>query len=319
MTDITRGQARTYTAPAMNKRPDLATPGSLALAANSNRRADLVAALTAADGTRLAMRRWGLVAGAPARGTVLIVHGLGEHIGRYEHVASRLCDWGFEVVGYDHRGHGLSQGPRGGLRRDGDLLDDLARILDRVREESPGPIVLLGHSMGGQVAARFVAGRMRPVDALVLSSPALDVGLSAFHRRLLRLMLALAPDLGLPNGLDADFISHDREVVRAYRSDPLVHGKVTARLVRAIVDGGAAALEAAAQWQVSTLLMWAGADRLVAPRGSAGFAAKAPPERVQSHCFETLYHELFNEPEKEQVFAMLRDWLDQRFPPGTAS
>lgn len=267
--------------------------------------------LAVADGTLLKLRRW--TAPHQPRGTVLIVHGLGEHSGRYHHVAQRLHGAGWAALGYDHRGHGLSPGPRGGLRRADDLLTDLATVLDAAQALDAQPIVLLGHSMGGLVAARFVVARIRPVAGLVLSSPALDAGLSGFNLALLRLMQALAPGLPLPNGLDAGFISHDPAVVQAYRDDPLVHGKVTARLVRFIVDAGVATREQAADWTVPTLLMWAGADRLVNPQGSAEFAAHAPPDMVSAHCFAQHYHELFNEVEREPVLALLAQWLDEHF------
>ena len=270
----------------------------------------------ARDGTRLMLRRWSQVRSGQGaeRGTMVLVHGLGEHIGRYDHVAARLRHWGFAVVGFDQRGHGCSQGPRGGLRRSDDLLEDLAVVVDLARQGRAGQLVLLGHSMGGQVAASFVAGRIRPVEGLVLSSPALDPGLSAFNRGLLALMSRLAPDFALSSRLDARLVSHDPQVERDYRDDSLVHGLVTARLVRAIVDGGAQVRRQASQWSVPTLLMWAGADKLVAPSGSAEFAARAPGAVVEAHCFEHDFHEVFNEPDKEQVFARLRDWLDRHVP-----
>lgn len=274
--------------------------------------ASTLSELALADGTRLALRHWPAPA-APARGTVLLVHGLGEHSGRYEHVAQWLRGQGFQVVAYDHRGHGCSQGPRGGLRRPDDLLEDLAAVLDQVRAQAPAPLVLLGHSMGGLVAARFVAGALRPVEGLVLSSPALDPGLSGPQRALLALMHALAPDLPVPNGLRVRDVSHDDAVVQAYMDDPLVHATVTARLVRFIVDGGRQVRAQAAQWRVPTLLMWAGADRLVAPAGSAAFAARAPAGVVEARCFEAMRHEIFNEPDNDAVFACLQRWLDARF------
>jgi alpha-beta hydrolase superfamily lysophospholipase len=133
--------------------------------------------LTMADGLQINVREWPC---EDARGTVIIVHGLGEHIGRYEHVAQQLLQTGRNVVGYDHRGHGASAGRRGAMPRNDSMLRDLAVVIDAVRTRQPGPLVLLGHSMGGLIAARMVAGGLeaskpewyRPVDALVLSSPA---------------------------------------------------------------------------------------------------------------------------------------------------
>jgi alpha-beta hydrolase superfamily lysophospholipase len=249
------------------------------------------------------------------------VHGLGEHCGRYGAVADDLGRWGWAVVGYDQRGHGLAGGKRGGLRRPDDLLADLATIVDHLRAEAPGmgsridPLVLLGHSMGGVVAAQFVARAMRPVDGLVLSSPALDPGLSRVQRIQLAIGSALVPGLAQSNQLDPTRISHDPAAVRAYIEDPLVHDRVTARLARAIVEGGAEVLRAAPAWQVRTLLIWAGSDRLVSPAGSAAFAASAPAPPVHAKCFAPLYHEILNEADAEPVFTELHHWLNRYFPP----
>jgi len=252
-----------------------------------------------------------------ARGSVLIVHGLGEHIGRYAHVVRQLNAWGWSVLGYDQRGHGRSGGARGGLPHGDDLLLDLARLIDTLRATWPGPLVLLGHSMGGLLAARFVSGALgtpapwsRPVDALVLSSPALDPGMNAGQKLLLALLGRLAPSLALGNGLKPEWISRDAQVVRNYVADPLVHNRVTPRLVRFIVDGGRAVAERAADWTLPTLLLYAGSDRCVSPAGSAGFAAAAPQAFVAVHEFRPLFHEIFNEPEQAEVLGVLHVWLD---------
>ena len=269
---------------------------------------------TAADGENLAVQDWPLLEGT-SRGTVLLVHGLGEHVGRYDAVARRLNAWGFAVRGYDQYGHGESGGPRGGLTGEMRLLDDLADMVDatRARMAAHQPLVLLGHSM---VAARFVSMHLRPVDALVLSSPALDPGLNAVQKLLLATLPRILPNLRVGNGLDAQYLSHDPAVVAAYLADPLCHDRISARLARFIADGGPATVARAAHWSVPTLLMWAGADKLVNPAGSRAFAAAAPRGVVQSHGFEPLFHELFNEsPElADPVFALLRQWLLQHCP-----
>jgi alpha-beta hydrolase superfamily lysophospholipase len=265
------------------------------------------------DGMALQLRHWPAPGG---RGTVLVVHGLGEHIGRYGHVAAHLNTWGWSVLGYDQRGHGRSDGPRGRIGHADDLPNDLSRVIDALRGASTGPLVLLGHSLGGLVAARFVAGGLdpaanwyRPVDALVLSSPALDPGLSTGQKLLLALLGRLAPNLAVGNGLDPKWLSHDAAVVRRYIDDPLVHDRIAPRLARFIVDGSRVVHECAPQWTLPTLLLYAGSDRCVAPAGSAGFAAAAPQARVAVHEFRPLYHEIFNEPEQDSVFAVLNEWL----------
>ncbi len=272
---------------------------------------------TASDGDNLALQEWPLAKGAPLRGAVVLVHGLGEHVGRYDEVARHLNAWGFAVRGYDQYGHGESGGVRGALPSNERLLDDLADVVDATRMRLPDgkPLVLLGHSMGGLVAGRFIALKRRVVDALVLSSPALDPGLNPLQKLLLAIVPKVAPNLTLGNGLDEQYISHDPATIEAYRRDPLVHDRISGRLAKFIADGGPATVALAAQWRVPTLLMYAGADKLVNPAGSRAFAAAAPKEVVTAHCFEAHYHELFNELDRAPVFAMLRQWLDQQFPP----
>jgi alpha-beta hydrolase superfamily lysophospholipase len=270
---------------------------------------------TASDGDNLAVQDWPLDTGVPFRGVVLIVHGLGEHAGRYDHVAQQLNAWGFAVRGYDQCGHGESSGLPGSLPTDTRLLDDLADIIDstRARMEPGTPLILLGHSMGGLVTGRFVSLGMRKVDALIMSSPALNPGMNAFQKLLVAVLPKIAPNLRVGNGLNPSFISHDPAVVQAYTSDPLVHDRISARLARFFATEGPATVASAAQWKVPTLLMYAGADRLVNPQGSRDFAAAAPKDLVTTVCFDALYHEIFNESDATPVFAAMQRWLDQRF------
>jgi alpha-beta hydrolase superfamily lysophospholipase len=270
---------------------------------------------TASDGDNLAVQDWPLAEDQALRGVVLVVHGLGEHAGRYDAVARRLNDWGFAVRGYDHYGHGDSDGIRGALPTPTRLLDDLADLVDstRARIGPATPLLLLGQSMGGLIASSFVAQNLRPVQGLVMSSPALDPGLSSFQRFLLALLPRIAPNFSVSNGLDLAYLSHDPEVARAYKADPRVHDRISGRLARFIADGGPWVISQAPQWKTPTLLMYGGADRLVNPAGSRSFAAAAPRDVVSAHCFEDLYHEIFNELDPEPVFARLKAWLDERF------
>lgn len=270
---------------------------------------------TAHDGSNLALMEWPLADGVRARGTVLIVHGLGEHAGRHNHVAERLNTWGFAVRSYDQYGHGDSDGKPGALPTDTYLLDNLADILDATRQRmSPGlPLILLGHSLGGLVAARLVSLNLREVDGLVLSSPALDAGMNPLQKLLVSVLPRIAPNLRVGNGLDPDMLSHVEDVVQEYRKDPLVHDRISARLARFIADAGPAVLAGVPQWRTPTLLMYAGADTLVNPAGSRAFAQAAPRSIVESHHFESMYHEIFNEVDRETVFACLKSWLDAKF------
>ncbi len=269
----------------------------------------------ASDGDNVVIQDWPLEAGVRVRGVVILVHGLGEHAGRYDHVARQLNAWGFAVRGYDQCGHGESGGAPGSLPTDTRLLDDLADIVDstRARMNKGTPLIVLGHSMGGLVAGRFVSLGIRPVDGLVMSSPALNPGLSALQKLLVAVLPKLFPSLRVGNGVNASFISHDPAVVAAYLSDKLVHDRISARLARFIATAGPATVALASSWKVPTLLMYAGDDRLVAPQGSRDFAVAAPAAVVTTHCFEGLYHEIFNELDATPVFAALCKWLDQRF------
>ncbi|RYY70043.1 MAG: alpha/beta fold hydrolase, partial [Comamonadaceae bacterium] len=194
----------------------------------------IVSTYTTGSGDNLAVHDWLLSPGRPPRGQVLLVHGLGEHAGRYEHVANRLNDWGFAVRGYDHHGHGDSGGNRGALPEAMRLVDDLADLADNARRRmGPDvPLLLLGHSLGGLVAAAVVARGMVQVDALVLSSPALATWLNPVQKLLLAVVPKIAPNLAVGNGLDAAYLSHDPAVVDAYLADPRVHDRVSGRLAR---------------------------------------------------------------------------------------
>ena len=267
--------------------------------------------LNLAPGLQLALRDWPLADATAMRAQVLIVHGLGEHSGRYEHVAQQLNGWGYAVRSFDLWGHGLSDGERGSMRDEHALLDDLAAVVDHTRKAmAPGQsLVLLGHSLGGLLAARFVSLRMRPIDALVLSSPALDPGLNGFQKLLLATLPGIAPNLRVGNGLQVKYLSHDPAVVAAYQADPLVHDRISARLALFIAQAGREVLATAPQWSTPTLLLFAGQDKLVSPQGSRDFLKLAPGAMVQSLCFEALFHEIFNETEAGGVFAALQQWL----------
>jgi alpha-beta hydrolase superfamily lysophospholipase len=258
-----------------------------------------MAPLITADGLHLARVIW--PASERPRGTVLIVHGLGEHAERYVRLAADLATAGWAVQAFDQRGHGASEGARGDIATPTSLQDDLALLLDTLNDErAPQPLVLLGHSMGGTVAASLLAdGRGDGVEALVLSSPAFDLGLDALQK----IRLAVG------SGLSPQWISRDAQVVRDYIDDTRVHNRVTPLLARFIVSAGRRVLGSAAQWRLPTLLLWSGADRCVSPRGSAAFAAAAPKYFVRRRCFDGLAHEIFNEPERDFVVGALIDFL----------
>ena len=276
------------------------------------------------DGLSLMLRHWPASEHIEPRGAVCVVHGLGEHIGRYERLAKMLCEWGWSVFGFDLRGHGSSEGAPGVLNQSDDLLCDLAAVLDAIRQKTSNQkLVLLGHSLGGLVVARFVAALAAPnenaqwqrqVDLCVLSSPALALHLSIVQKVLLKTVAALMPNLALNNGLNPEWLCTDAEVVRAYRSDPQVHNRISGRLAQFMIESSEIVKRRAAFWETPTLLLYSGQDRCVCANGSANFASVAPKPLVEAHVYEELRHEILNEPETAGVYLALQDWLERRLP-----
>ena len=265
-----------------------------------------------ADGVGLRVRDWG-----EGRGPgVYLLHGLGEHVARHDPLARWLSLRGWRVRGHDHVGHGGSAGRRGVLAHERQLIEHASALVGRFAEELGAPPVLLGHSMGGALAAQLVACERLPVRGLVLSSPALDTGIGPAQRALGALLFRLAPDLAVGNGLDPQALSHDPEVVRRYRQDPLVHDRISARLLRWLVSAGEQARQAAGTLAVPTLLQVAGADRLVSPEGSRVFARAAPENLLTLRWYDRLFHEIYNEQatDRRPVLADLDDWLRRLSP-----
>ncbi|MES2091087.1 MAG: lysophospholipase, partial [Pseudomonadota bacterium] len=228
-------------------------------------------------------------------------------------------NWGWSVESYDQRGHGHSEGPRGGLAQHDDLLRDLGAVVQVVRHEATtGPVVLMGHSLGGLVVGGYAAGLtesrvaswLLPVDGVVMVSPALEAPLTLLQRGLMLTVGRLFLDMTVSTGFDPVLISRDPAVVQAYRDDPLIHDRISPRLARFILDEGAATLERAHRWNTPTLVVYAGADGIVHPQGSAKFVRAAPQNFVCGHAFPGLAHEILNEPEQAEVFAVLKPWLE---------
>jgi alpha-beta hydrolase superfamily lysophospholipase len=279
------------------------------------------AQFAAGDGLLLTRQAW-RPEGAPAA-VLAVVHGYGEHGGRYRGLAENMGARGYALHVYDLRGHGRSAGRRGHLGRFTDYLDDTAVFLDAVREEQPGrPLYLLGHSLGGLIAAAYLEDR--PADALaglILSSPFLRLGMPVPPLKLsaARLLSLVAPAVNVGNTVVAAALSHDQEVVRAYGADPLNHHVATARWAAEVVAAQSAALSAAGRIRLPLLLLYADADAVADPDASRELLAGAGSADKTAHCYEGFYHEIFNETGRDTVFADLAAWLEARTPAGGAS
>ena len=263
--------------------------------------------LAAADGTKIFVRDWPLEA---ARSGVVLMHGLGEHSGRYAHVARFFNQQGYAVRGYDHRGHGRSGGARGDVPAIDTLIEDAQLAIEHFARDFAAPPLLLGHSMGGLYAAYYATRGISPLSGLILSSPALAIRLSGAQQLLVRLLEAIAPGFGIANGLDVRYLSHRQDVIDAYTSDPLVHRKISARLLKSMQAAVAYSQTRAPDLATRTLLLVAGEDRLVDASGSAAFHAKLAQGVGTLRTYPDLYHEIFNETDADRVFADVRAWLD---------
>ncbi|MDB5989236.1 MAG: lysophospholipase [Herbaspirillum sp.] len=267
--------------------------------------------LQSADGTTLFYREW--LVDDPC-GAVLMVHGLGEHGGRYVELAGIFNAMGLSVRIQDHRGHGRSGGARGSIAQSHDFLHDLKLAFDDFAKAQRTVPFLFGHSLGGLIAARFATGGFAQVRGLMLSSPALAIYLSGFQRLLLALGSVLAPGLAVASGLPPDAVSHDDEVQRNYGVDELNHRKVAPRVVRFMLDAMAHSIDDAALFTTPVLLQFAGKDLLVDPVGAERFYAKLPAAHKTRHRYEDAFHEIFNEalPLRHRVQQDLIVWMREQ-------
>ncbi len=264
-----------------------------------------------ADGTNLRTLHW-LAAGEPWA-VAEIVHGLGEHGGRYDNVAEALTGAGIDTWAYDHRGNGGSGGPRVYVERWPILHDDLEARLTTLRDANPGlPLILYGHSLGGLMACGYVlSGRDRLLpDALVLSAPALESGLASWKKSLAGTFTGIVPKLMIANGLPEGGLSRDPAVeARAY-ADPLCSTKSTVRWgaeAFAEQDRVVALLPTIDAMPVPTYILHGGADPIVPVGASAVFEGKG---RTTRRVHEGLRHEQHHEPEHEAVLAEVVAWLE---------
>ncbi|MDF1502760.1 alpha/beta hydrolase [Roseisolibacter sp. H3M3-2] len=274
-----------------------------------------------ADGTRIVLRTWPAegAQNGPATGALFLVHGLGEHARRYDHVARAVAALGVEVRSYDQRGFGRSGGARGTVPTPEALVDDAAELFARYAGErraagDAAPPFVLGHSMGGCVVARAVtAGRIAP-RGMVLSSPALVPRMGAADRWATALGERLIPNVRVPHRLPMHRLSHDPAVEAAVRADADAHDRITARLAAFMRRAGAAAIDDARRCAVPTLLLVAGDDHFVDPDGARRFHANLPPGVGTLRVYDALWHEVFNEraEDRARVLDDLTAWLRGR-------
>ena len=263
------------------------------------------------DGLDMYGRAWA-PEGAP-KAVLLLVHGLGEHIGRYDHVAAALTDNGYAMLGSDLRGHGRSGGPRGHTPSREAFMLDIDSLVKQAEARYPGTRQFLyGLSSGGILVLNYILRRQQTLAGAVVSAPGLrsPVLEQKFKITLARVMGTLLPTVAIPSGLDASMLSHNKEVVERYKRDPLVHDRVSLAMGKIVPDMIPGIFEHAGELNIPLLILHGTEDKIVYARGSREFAEKAG-EKVTLREWDGMYHELHNEPEQQQVFAYMLDWLDK--------
>jgi len=264
------------------------------------------------DGLQMYSKGWA-PKGKP-KGTICLVHGHGEHIGRYEHVAAALTEQGYALLGFDLRGHGKSAGPRGHTPSYEALMDDIAVYFGQIEARYPGlPRFSYGHSLGGNLVLNYALRRKPALRGVIATGPWLKLAFDPPASKVLlgKMMNNILPGFTQASGLETAALSHDPVVVKAYENDPLVHDKISARMFVSTYDSGLWALEHASEFPLPLLLMHGTADRLTSAEASRHFG-EAGGKQVTLKLWDGWYHEIHNEPEKVQVFKVMTDWLAAR-------
>lgn len=268
--------------------------------------------VAARDGTPLLLRRWPSDAGV-AWASVVLVHGLAEHSGRWEHVGAQLSRAGLDVEAMDLRGFGASGGRRAWVDRWSQFHDDLEERIVAARARSNAPVVLYGHSMGGLVALGYVLdGRARP-DLLVASAPAIASAIPTWKQLLARLLGRVAPTMLISNGLDATDLSHDPAVVAAYGPDPLNVHKSTAGLGQRAFAEQVRVSGSLDRLTIPTLVIHGGEDRIVPTATSEALDGRPG---VTRRVYPGIRHELHNEPQGPAILDEIVAWLRDHLPHG---
>ena len=249
------------------------------------------------------------------RGVVILAHGLGEHARRYDHVAARFGREGLITFALDHRGHGRSGGKRVLVKDISEYTGDFDTLVGIAATEHPGLTrIVLGHSMGGGIVFAYGVEHPDDYDLMVLSGPAVaaQLAVSPLLRRVAKTMGAIAPGLPL-QALDASAVSRDPAVVDAYNTDPLVyHGKIPGGVARALLTVGETMQQRAPSLTAPLLVVHGSDDRLIPVEGSRQLVAAVGSSDVELKIYPGLFHEVFNEPEQEQVLDDVVSWINAR-------
>jgi len=266
-----------------------------------------------ARGTRIYYQSW--MPPRKVKAVLVIAHGIGEHGGRYAHVADYFTKRDFAVWAYDFRGHGRSEGKRGHVDSFDDYLDDLGQMIRIAKDHSPGvKMFLLGHSLGGLIAPLYAEKHAGDVDGLIASGPALreKMRISPVSAFMAKLFSGVLPTFTSGTGLDPNLLSHDKEIVRKYVEDPLVHKVATARWFTEYRRAQEETMLLADKFTLPCLIIQGGADGIVDPTVATELYRRVKGPDKTLKVYDGFYHESLNEIGKETVLADIDNWLSAR-------
>jgi len=265
------------------------------------------------DKTKIFAQKW-LPENDP-RAAIIIVHGLGEHSSRYAHIAKMLNEENIAVFGFDHRGHGKSGGSRGDIPSYDIACDDIDELIKIVRTEFPViSIFLYGHSLGGAIVLNYGLTRNSQIKGIICTSPGLGTSdpIPAIQMILVKFLSGIAPKVAINNGLDVGNLSHDQNVIQAYKNDPLVHPKISTRLALELITNGPKMIQKADQFKYPLLLLQGEEDHLVNPKLTKQFAENAANTNIRYIQFPYFYHEMQNEFNNEDFLLSIKKWLNEQ-------
>ncbi|MDD5456304.1 MAG: lysophospholipase [Candidatus Margulisbacteria bacterium] len=263
----------------------------------------------AEDGINLSARCW--LPETTPKAVIILVHGIGEHSGRYEELAAFFTANNICIMAFDLRGHGKSEGKRGHTPSYSNWMKDLKIFIDICRKKFPDlPFILYGHSLGGNLAINYILRYKPELAGAIATSPELRLAFKpAFWKRWLAQFINFCwPSLTMPSGLEVDFISHDPQVIEAYKVDPLVHDRISARCYTGFMKAGEWAIKNSSNLCLPLLLLHGSEDHITSAPASEEFASKAGKLCV-FRLWNGYYHELHNELEKAKVFNYILDWI----------
>jgi len=266
--------------------------------------------LQSQDGLTLEGLRWRPEKVA-TKACIVLIHGLGEHIRRYEHVAQEFNKHGICFIGLDLRGHGRSDGNRGHTPSINHMMEDIQLLLRHIQDLYPStPIFMYGHSLGGNLLARFLYEKQPAIKGAIISAPLLQLAFkpASWQVSLGKIASSIVPSLAQNNGLDAQMLSRDKAVCDAYLSDPLVHAKITAKMFTEMLKSGEVILSQSKAPHVPVLLFHGSGDQITSAKASQEWAKNHPSE-IEFHMLEAVYHEAHNDFGKEKLIDLMIHWV----------